>query len=274
METAQQKPVIRPFDSKEEMGQVAALEQAVWGMDETPVHQLFTAVKNGGILLGAFDGERAVGFQYSFAGFDGNRTYLCSHMLGILPEYRHSGLGADMKRAQADIARQIGYDLVRWTFDPLESRNAYLNIRKLGGVVGTYIENCYGEMNDALNAGLPTDRFEVDWWIRGPRVTDGVRPDALEPVRPFTVGTTKTGLPVLETDRLVLPEERAFSVSVPADFQELKKRDGPLALDWRMKTRELFVRAFEGGYLLEDVGRKDEKVNEYVFRIKDEVPLN
>ncbi|MET3574968.1 GNAT family N-acetyltransferase [Bhargavaea ullalensis] len=273
MEEAQRKPVIRPFATKEEMAQVAVLEKAVWGMDATPVHQLYTAVKNGGILLGAFDRDRAVGFQYSFAGFDGNRAYLCSHMLGILPEYRHSGLGADMKRVQASIARNLGYDLVRWTFDPLESRNAYLNIRKLGGVVGTYIENCYGEMTDELNAGLPTDRFEVDWWVRGQRVTDGLRAEPAEPARPFEINLTGAGLPVLEADRLVLPESRAFSVPVPARFQELKKSDAPLALDWRLKTRELFLRAFENGYVLEDVERRDEKVNEYVLRVKDEVPL-
>ncbi|WP_040227151.1 hypothetical protein [Bhargavaea cecembensis] len=273
MEGVARKTVIRPFASKEEMSQVAALEQAVWGMDPTPVHQLFTAVKNGGILLGAFDGGRAVGFQYSFAGFDGKGAYLCSHMLGILPEYRHSGLGADMKRVQADIARDLGYDLVRWTFDPLESRNAYLNIHKLGGVVGTYLENCYGEMNDALNAGLPTDRFEVDWRIREARVTEGKRPAPYDAERPFRTGVTPDAFPVLETEHAKLPDGPAFAVPVPADFQAIKKGDAALALDWRMKTRELFVRSFGNGYVLEDVRRKDERINEYILKKQDTVPF-
>src|SRR5690606_18217859 len=128
----------------------------------------------GGLLIGAFIGDRAVGFQYSFAGFDGKKPYLCSHMLALLPEYRHSGLGSALKWRQAEMAREIGYDWIQWTFDPLESRNAYLNIRKLGGMVSTYWENCYGEMKDSLNAGLPTDRFRLDWWINSPRVTDGL----------------------------------------------------------------------------------------------------
>jgi predicted GNAT superfamily acetyltransferase len=193
-------------------------------------------------------------------------------MLALLPEYRHSGLGAAMKRHQAELAREIGYDWIQWTFDPLESRNAYLNIRKLGGVVSTYWENCYGEMKDPLNAGLPTDRFRLDWWIESPRVTDGIRQPELDEAKPYKVSFSASGQPVLEPPGDV-PDAAAFVVPVPADFQAMRKEDMTLAIDWREKTRRIFTQAFRAGYVLADVRRKDGCLNEYVLVKKEHVPL-
>ncbi|WP_213422731.1 GNAT family N-acetyltransferase [Bhargavaea massiliensis] len=265
-----EQPVIRSFE-KEEVPQASELERAVWG-SATPPQQFMTAMKNGGLLIGAFIGGQAVGFQYSFAGFDGKRPYLCSHMLALLPEYRHSGLGAAIKRHQAELAREIGYDWIQWTFDPLESRNAYLNIRKLGGVVSTYWENCYGEMKDPLNAGLPTDRFRLDWWIDSTRVTDGIRQPELTAAHPYTVSFSGSGQPVLDEAGSV-PDADAFVVPVPADFQAMRKEDMALAIDWRKKTRGIFTEAFRTGYMLADVRRKDSLLNEYILYRKEHVPL-
>lgn len=263
-------PEIRSF-RKEEVHQAVDIERAVWG-SATPAQQFMTAMKNGGLLIGAFIDGRAVGFQYSFAGFDGSRTYLCSHMLALLPEHRHSGLGAAMKRHQAELARKIGYDWIQWTFDPLESRNAYLNIEKLGGIVSTYWPNCYGEMKDPLNAGLPTDRFRLDWWIDSPRVTEGVRQPSLQVEHPYSITFNECGLPVLEAPDWV-PAEDAFAVPVPADFQEMRKQDMGLAIDWREKTRGIFPKAFQAGYVLAGVRRQDSRINEYLFYLKEQVPL-
>jgi predicted GNAT superfamily acetyltransferase len=265
-----EQPVIRSFE-KGETHQATELERAVWG-SATPPQQFLTAMKNGGLLIGAFIGDRAVGFQYSFAGFDGKRPYLCSHMLALLPEYRHSGLGAAMKRHQAELAKEIGYDLIQWTFDPLESRNAYLNIRKLGGVVGTYWEDCYGEMKDPLNAGLPTDRFRLDWWIDSPRVTEGIRQPELDEAHPYTVSASQSGQPVLDQPGKV-PEAEVIIVPVPADFQAMRKEDMALAIDWRLKTRHIFTEAFKKGYVLADVRRKDGRLNEYALIRNEHVPL-
>jgi len=266
-----EQPVIRSFE-KEDTHQASELERAVWG-SATPAQQFMTAMKNGGLLIGAFIGQRAVGFQYSFAGYDGKRPYLCSHMLAILPEYRHSGLGAAMKRHQAELARKIGYDRIQWTFDPLESRNAYLNIRKLGGVVSTYWENCYGEMKDPLNAGLPTDRFRLDWWINSPRVTDGFRQPELSATHPYTVSSGVAGLPVLDAPGIVPDTAAAFAVPVPSDFQAMRKEDMALAIDWREKTRKIFTEAFRAGYVRADVRRKDGRLNEYILIRNEHVPL-
>src|SRR5699024_10712291 len=92
-------------------------------------------------------------------------AYLCSHMLGILPEYRKGGLGVKMKLKQADIAKALGYQMITWTFDPLESLNAYVNLHKLGAVAAHYKPNHYGSMDDKLNKGLPSDRIQIEWYL-------------------------------------------------------------------------------------------------------------
>src|SRR5699024_4480105 len=101
----------------------------------------------------------------SFPGYQGKEVYLCSHMLGIDPAYRSQGIGEQLKWEQQRIAKQLGYQVITWTFDPLQTRNAYLNLTKLRGISSTYVENCYGTLNDGLNKGLPTDRLEVAWHI-------------------------------------------------------------------------------------------------------------
>ena len=170
--------VLRRLESLEELKAVQRLERTVWGMDPIPLHQTLTAVKNGGLLLGGFHNDRLVGFCYAFPGFDGKRTYLCSHMMGVEPAYRGIGLGKRMKWDQRKWALSMGYSLITWTFDPLESINASLNLNALRAICDTYIENCYGEMDDELNRGLPTDRFQVEWWIDSPHVTTPAPPTA------------------------------------------------------------------------------------------------
>ncbi|MFK4996846.1 GNAT family N-acetyltransferase [Bacillus sp. N9] len=156
---------IRQLHSIEEMNQVQALEDLVWRGDAIPSHQTLTAIKNGGLMLGAFIQGELIGFNYSFPGFVDGKVYLCSHNMGIHPEFRGKGIGEQLKERQRKTALQMGYHLITWTYDPLETRNAYLNLSKLRAVCHTYVENCYGEMNDGLNNGLPTDRFQVEWWI-------------------------------------------------------------------------------------------------------------
>jgi predicted GNAT superfamily acetyltransferase len=165
-----------------EMEQVQELENKVWGAEIVPTHQTLTAVKNGGIIVGAFAGQQLVGFSYGFAGFHNGKSYLCSHMLGIDQPYRSKGIGAMLKLKQREIAIEKGYDRMQWTYDPLETRNAYLNLTKLNGICDTYIENCYGEMKDGLNKGLPSDRFEIHWHLTSPYVIDKQLPNIENPV--------------------------------------------------------------------------------------------
>ncbi|KAB2338932.1 GNAT family N-acetyltransferase [Cytobacillus depressus] len=237
------------------MKQVQKLEEEVWHMSAIPIHQTITAVKNGGIMLGAFDQDKLVGFSYGFTGFDEKQTYLCSHMLGIHPDYQDQGIGAKLKEAQKRAAAEKGYELIIWTFDPLESRNAYLNMNKLRGICSTYFENCYGEMEDGLNKGLATDRFKIDWWINSDHVANNETIDeilSLEGTHLFSWETVNNGLPKLgdiDQGLAAFSESKLpLLVPVPVNFQDLKKADHDLAIDWRLKTRRIFQQLFKTGY--------------------------
>lgn len=256
------EPEIRLLTTVEDMELVRLLEQRVWGKEPTPTHQTFTAAKNGGLVIGAFLDGQLIGFSYGFPGIQEGSTYLYSHMLGIDPDYRQKGLGRKLKEEQAQYARLHGYQLIRWMFDPLEARNAYLNISKLGGIVSTYWEDYYGEMNDEFNSGLPTDRFRIDWWIESQRVKMHEFPKLQEYACPYRTELSEGGHPVLVSGGQPA-EAPAFEVPVPAHFQKLKKDDPALALDWRLKTRNIFSSAFAGGYIVTDVRRTDGEVHYY-----------
>jgi predicted GNAT superfamily acetyltransferase len=260
---------IRLLESPEDMGLAEELQRAVWPGSETdvvPAHMLITATHNGGLTLGAFNQDKMIGFVFGFPGLeftpDGPRPKHCSHMMGIHPDYRDGGIGFALKRAQWQMVRHQGLDHITWTYDPLMSRNAYLNIAKLGAVCSTYRRSEYGEMRDGLNAGLPSDRFQVDWWINTRRVERRLgkrsRPtlkmahvarSGLHPLYPLHSGTDDLPRPPEHVpplgDRLLLTE-------IPPDFLGLKAKDFALARDWRFFTRELFETAFAASYIVTD----------------------
>lgn len=253
---------IRALTTIEELHKLEEVETAVWEMSSLPIHQTYTAMKNGGILLGAFDEQKMVGFLYSFAGFNEESVYLCSHMLGILPEYRKSGLGVDMKLKQAELAIQKGYKMITWTFDPLESKNAYLNLHKLGARGATYKENYYGNLNDKLNQGLPTDRIHIEWDID--KQTSRKGHVFHENKVLLTAG--KAGIPIITDMFTQSLEADKWFVAIPWDFQKLKHENIELAKQWRYRTREVFQRLFEEGFQATDL-LMDQAKNEnyYVF---------
>lgn len=260
--------IIRLIETPEEMRLVEALQRLVWPGSETdvvPSHLLLTAAHNGGLVLGAFAGAELVGFVFGFPGFyetpDGPRLKHCSHMLGVHPAWRERGLGFALKRAQWQLVRHQGIDRVTWTYDPLLSRNAHLNIARLGAVCNTYRRSEYGEMRDGLNAGLPSDRFQVDWWVNSRRVERrlsrrarpllrldqflAARPSLLE-AYPVADGGPR---PIGEPPRL---EGALLLVEIPTHFEALRRADLALARDWRFYTREVFENAFAAGYLVTD----------------------
>ncbi len=261
--------IIRLIETPEEMPLVEHLQRNVWPDSETdvvPLHMLITAVHNGGLVLGAFIDEKIIGFIFGFPGLettaDGPRPKHCSHMMGIHPDHRDSGVGFALKRAQWQMVRHQGLDHVTWTYDPLLSRNAYLNIAKLGAVCTTYRRAEYGEMRDGLNAGLPSDRFQLDWWINTRRVERRLgkrsRPTlklthvARSGLHPFySVQTSTNDLP--RPPEHVPPfEERLLLAEIPGDVNTIKAKDFSLARDWRFFTRELFETAFSKNYIITD----------------------
>src|ERR1700680_5146567 len=164
---------VRLVRSHDEFAACEAMSRDIWGAAQrnvVPRELLLTMQLNGGLVHGAFlpDG-RLVGFCFAFAGVRDGQLRLCSHQLGVLPQFRSAGIGIALKQAQGRDARRLGYQLVSWTFDPLEARNAYINLHRLGCVARLYHRNHYGVMEDELNRGLPSDRFEAEWWLRTPK---------------------------------------------------------------------------------------------------------
>jgi predicted GNAT superfamily acetyltransferase len=250
---------IRPLSTHADYHAAEQLQREVWGMAEVeivPNHVMLTAQRHAGIALGAFDdggphGPVLVGFVFGFLGRapDGALEHV-SHIAGVAPGYRDQGVGYRLKLAQREQALAQGLKRMVWTFDPLECRNAYFNFHKLGAVCRTYRRDVYGEMQDALNAGLPSDRFEVEWRLDSPHVLRALtgRRAALDPARlPQVAGPAAAG------DAPAWPAASRVLIEIPADFQALKAANLALARAWRLHTRALFEAAFDSGYLAVDV---------------------
>ncbi len=293
--------ILRILEKPEEFGAVEALQRLVWPGNETdvvPLHLLLTVAHNGGLVIGAYDtgkpdeapdadaenlawgelppGARLVGFVFGFPGLyetpDGVRLKHCSHMLGVHPDYRDHGLGFRLKRAQWQMVRRQGIDRITWTYDPLISRNAHLNITRLGAVCNTYIQDAYGQMRDGLNVGLPSDRFQVDWWVNSTRVYRRLskrRRKSLDLAHYLAAGTGILNASHLGENGLARPpqsiewktadmeldgqqEAPLYLMEIPADFLALKAADAGLALEWRLHSRALFGELFQRGYLVTD----------------------
>lgn len=166
---------IAPLATLEDFERCVMLQLEIWGYSDGDVvpRRIFTVAQRiGGQVIGAFDGKTIVGFAMSLPGFRNGHAYLHSHMLAVLPEYRNAGLGRRLKLAQRDDALARGFDLMEWTFDPLEIKNAYLNIARLGAIVRRYEPDFYGPSSSPLQGGLPTDRLYAEWWLNSPRVND------------------------------------------------------------------------------------------------------
>lgn len=164
---------IRGCTTQAEFNQCVGLERAVWhfaDLDIVSADLLLIAAKTGGQVLGAFDGGRMIGFLYSVPALRGKLVYLHSHMLAVLPEYQNQGIGRQLKLAQRDEAISRDINLIEWTFDPLEIRNAHFNITRLGAIVRRYEPNLYGLTSSPLHRGIPTDRLFAEWWLDSERV--------------------------------------------------------------------------------------------------------
>lgn len=261
---------IRVLETPEELAAVEVLQRLVWPGNETeiiPVHMLRAVVHNGGLVIGAFSAERLVGFVFGFPGLEigpqGPQLLHASHMAGIHPDFRDGGLGFRLKRAQWQLVRRQGVARITWTYDPLQSRNANLNIAKLGAVCSTYIPNYYGKMRDGLNLGVPSDRFKVDWWVNASRVK--ARLNARQPYKldlahylqagtPFVNGThiNPDGWPIPHSTESPSRRVPLLLLEIPADIQAIKAADMDLAVAWSAHVRGLFCGLFAQGYLVTD----------------------
>jgi len=218
---------VRALVERVQLAEAVRLQQQIWGFQDVeliPVRLFVVATKIGGQAFGAYDGARMVGFCLAIPGLKpGGRSYLHSHMLGVLPEYRNAGVGRTLKLEQRREALERGIELMEWTFDPLELKNAYFNIERLGAIVRRYVYNQYGTTGSPLHGGLPTDRCVAEWWLASPHVEAVLRGEA---------------------DRSRPVEAR---VSVPVDIGKLRAGEPAKARVVQKRIGEELTESFRGG---------------------------
>ncbi len=216
---------IRELRTIEDLRQCVALQFATWDQsDATPANQLIISIKTGGHVLAAYHEGRLVSFAYAFpAVLPGQEPWIASHLLATDKEYRGRGLGQLLKWKQREWALARGFRRITWTFDPLEAKNCHLNMNLLGAQCQEYIVNCYGELDDQLNRGLPTDRLTADWDLQAPHVA------------------------ALAAGRKEAPWEPKARVAIHPDFQALKRQDLQEAIAIRMRVREELQRHLGAG---------------------------
>lgn len=249
---------LRDLKTLDDFKQVIELEKAIWGVDYDDVvclPILAVTVKRGGVLIGAFDKGRMVGFVYSLAGIKSGKPTQWSHMLGVIDEYRNAGLGRTLKLEQRLRSIDIGCDLVEWTYDPMQALNAHLNFVKLGVVAEEYGINVYGESASKLHRGTPTDRLIAQWWIKEPHVIRRIESQNVLVVRtpeaadaPVINRTRRAGEWLAPEAHHLDRDERRMWVEIPTGFTEMQARNPQLALEWRMATRAIFTTYFGRGY--------------------------
>ncbi len=228
--------VFRACTSTEEFQECVKLQKAIWDFadaDVLPVRLFVVGTKIGGQIFGAFDSAgRMVGFCIAIPGIRNGKAYLHSHMLGVLPQYQDRRVGRSLKLMQREDALARGIPLIEWTFDPLEVKNAFFNIERLGVIVRRYVPNQYGVTSSALHGGLPTDRLVAEWWVGSERVKAVVEGQARMPVL-------------------------LRRIAVPANISEIKKRDRNAALKIQDRLREEFLDAFENSLTVTGFERGD-----------------
>jgi predicted GNAT superfamily acetyltransferase len=218
---------VRQLTMQPEFVEAVQLQQEIWGFDDIellPVRLFVVANKVGGHAFGAYDGDRMVGFCLAIVGLKpGGKYYLHSHMLGVRPEYRNHGVGRMLKLAQRQEALGREIPLIEWTFDPLEIKNAYFNVERLGAVVRRYVLNQYGMTTSPLHGGLPTDRCTAEWWIASPRA------EAIVTGQPFDRAPTEARIPV------------------PSNIAEIRTTDHKQAREIQQRVSDQFLEHFDKG---------------------------
>jgi predicted GNAT superfamily acetyltransferase len=263
--------VIRPLANLRERQECVRLQEATWGQgfaDQVPPSILMIAQETGGVASGAFDGDRLVGFVFGISGLRDGRAIHWSDMLAVSPAYRDRNLGYRLKLHQRELLLPLGVETVLWTFDPLISRNAHLNLRRLGAVSRAYKRDLYGRSGSPAHEGIGTDRLLVEWWIAGDRVRErlaGGAPGASPPTPPRLINPPAPGdgLP-RPAERLERPEGDTIEIAVPADIEAVRREDAALALAWRVNLRDAFEASFDLGYTATDLVR-GERLSRYVL---------
>jgi predicted GNAT superfamily acetyltransferase len=253
--------VVRPARSRADYDACVMLQRAVWGLGDieiTSAIQLTATTHAGGMLhVAETAAGRAVGFAYAFPALRGGVPHLHSDMVAVLPEYQQRGVGLRLKWAQREEALSRGVSLLTWTFDPMQARNANLNLRRLGGMATELIENLYGVTTSSLHHGLPTDRLLVRWELSAPRVQElsaqGEPPrTVMAPAAPrINEVKWQAGWPVSSDPRLDL-ETAELLLEIPPEWDILCRAAPRVAEVWQSKVRQAFQTYLSRGYVAAD----------------------
>jgi predicted GNAT superfamily acetyltransferase len=250
----------RKLEKPEEFRQLLEVHRAVWGDEGVPVTLQRALQDNGGLVLGAFADIYLAGFALSLLGWDGTTLYHYSHVTAVRPEYQNHQLGFRLKAFQRDEVLKLGLSQIRWTFDPLQSRNAWLNVHRLGGVPDRYMIHYYGQMADSLNRGLETDRVRLRWDLASPRVEARVSGKAPTPdeararwQRSTAIVETEVGEKGLRLPSAVAePSGGEAHLEIPFDLRAVQEHEPGAIRQWRHAVRDGFRAAFDVGYQVDD----------------------
>ncbi len=252
-------PTIRTISEQNELRAVEELQKEVWeipDLDVVPLTQIVAAVESGGVLIGAFDRNVLVGFAYGFVGFENGKTTHHSHMLAVKPGYRNHNLGYKLKLAQREFVLSQGIDEMTWTFDPLQSVNAYFNFNRLGVVSNKYLIDFYGADAASSLHRNGTDRLWVTWKLKSKRVAQRIE-NSFSKVgsgkSKALVEVGKDGSPKL-SDRT---STDLASIEIPSNIGEIERQSHQLASDWREVTRTAFTEAISDGFIVVDFARNE-----------------
>jgi len=224
---------VRACEGLREFRACVALQSEIWGeadLEIVPDTIFVVAEHTGGQILGAFDGDRLVGFTLAMPGLREGAVYLHSHMTGVVAGYRDRGVGRMLKLFQREEALSRGIRLIEWTFDPLEMRNAHFNLNRLGAIARRYLPNLYGVTSSPLHRGLATDRLLAEWYLDSPRVFAALGGE-------------------------LAPPEFAGTIDIPSSLEDWKSSDLPQVQTLQAAIRARFSEEFARGYAALGVGR-------------------
>lgn len=253
---------IRAARERADFDACVLLQRVVWNISDLEINstiQLIATTHAGGsLLLAETPDGRAVGFAYAFPSLRGGNPHLHSDMLAVLPEYRKQGVGVRLKWAQRDAALAQGISLITWTYDPLQARNAHLNLGRLGAKATEFFSDFYGITTSSLHHGLPTDRLMVRWELNDERVFKRLE-ESGEPDAPVSAPTHprvndvkwQAGWPVSSEPRVELDAPELL-LEVPPEWDVLCSAAPRLAEDWHGKVRRAFQGYFARSYIAAD----------------------
>ena len=221
--------VVRKCSKLEEFDACVALQREVWGeadLEVEPTTMFVVAAHTGGQVLGAFDGDKLVGYTMALVGLRGNVAYLHSHQTGVAIKSRDRGVGRMLKLFQREEALGRGIRLVEWSFDPLETKNAHFNLNRLGAICRRYIANLYGVTTSPLHRGIATDRLLAEWHLDSARVVSAISDLTPEPAQ----------------------VQAASTIELPRDLEEWKSADKAKVQKVQARIRKEFTDFFARGY--------------------------